>query len=85
MRPRTRILILFAILLMMAATAAHMLEAEKQPEQFGSLPGSMWWAVVTLTTTGYGDVVPSTTASRIFSLRFIDELLPQPHSHPTGS
>ena len=56
---------LFAILLMMAATAAHMLEGEKQPEQFGSLPGSMWWAVVTLTTTGYGDVVPVTAGGRI--------------------
>ena len=63
--PITSVLILFAILLMMAATAAHMLEAEKQPEQFGSLPGTMWWAVVTLTTTGYGDVVPVTAAGRV--------------------
>ncbi len=63
--PITSVLILFAILLMMAATAAHMLEAEKQPEQFGSLPGAMWWAVVTLTTTGYGDVVPVTPGGRV--------------------
>ena len=63
--PITSVLILFGILLMMAATAAHMLESHKQPEQFGSLPGSMWWAVVTLTTTGYGDVVPVTPGGRI--------------------
>ena len=55
--PIASVLILFAILLMIAATAAHMFERVKQPEQFGSLPGAMWWAVVTLTTTGYGDLV----------------------------
>ncbi len=34
-------------------------------QQFGSLPNAMWWSVVTLTTTGYGDVVPLTPAGRI--------------------
>lgn len=63
--PIASVLILFAILLMMAATGAHLLERVKQPEQFGSLPGAMWWAVVTLTTTGYGDVVPVTVGGRI--------------------
>ncbi|CAN5880309.1 cyclic nucleotide-gated ion channel [soil metagenome] len=63
--PIASVLILFAILLMMAATAAHMLERVRQPETFGSLPGAMWWAVVTLTTTGYGDVVPVTVGGRI--------------------
>ena len=59
------VLILFAILLMLAATAAHMLERVKQPDLFGSLPNAMWWAVVTLTTTGYGDVVPVTVGGRM--------------------
>jgi voltage-gated potassium channel len=63
--PIASVLILFAILLMIAATAAHMFERVKQPEQFGSLPGAMWWAVVTLTTTGYGDVVPLTLGGRL--------------------
>lgn len=63
--PLASILILFGIVLIIAATAAHMLEREKQPEQFGSLPGAMWWAVVTLTTTGYGDVVPVTVGGRL--------------------
>ncbi len=63
--PIASVLILFAILLMIAATAAHMFERVRQPEQFGSLPGAMWWAVVTLTTTGYGDVVPVTVGGRI--------------------
>jgi voltage-gated potassium channel len=63
--PIASVLILFAILLMIAATAAHMFERVKQPEPFGSLPGAMWWAVVTLTTTGYGDVVPLTLGGRL--------------------
>src|SRR5215211_6347694 len=63
--PIASVLILFAILLMIAATGAHMFERVKQPEQFGSIPGALWWAVVTLTTTGYGDVVPLTAAGRV--------------------
>jgi voltage-gated potassium channel len=63
--PIASVLILFGIVLMLAATAAHLLERVRQPEQFGSLPGAMWWAVVTLTTTGYGDVVPLTVGGRM--------------------
>jgi voltage-gated potassium channel len=59
------VLIVFAILLMSAATGAHIVERAGQPQQFGSLPNAMWWAVVTLTTTGYGDVVPLTLIGRI--------------------
>lgn len=63
--PIASVLIVFAILLMAAATGAHMIERERQPEAFGSLPNAMWWAVVTLTTTGYGDVVPLTAGGRV--------------------
>jgi voltage-gated potassium channel len=63
--PITSVLIVFAILLMSAATGAHMLERQGQPQAFGSLPNAMWWAVVTLTTTGYGDVVPLTLGGRL--------------------
>jgi voltage-gated potassium channel len=63
--PLTSVLILFGIVLMIAATAAHLMERVRQPDQFGSLPGAMWWAVVTLTTTGYGDVVPVTVGGRM--------------------
>jgi voltage-gated potassium channel len=63
--PLASILILFGILLISAATVAHMAERTKQPDQFGNLPAAMWWAVVTLTTTGYGDVVPVTIAGKL--------------------
>jgi voltage-gated potassium channel len=63
--PIASVLILFGIVLMLAATAAHLLERVRQPELFGSLPGAMWWAVVTLTTTGYGDVVPQTVGGKM--------------------
>jgi voltage-gated potassium channel len=56
---------LFAIVLFSAATIAHWLEGERQPEAFGSIPASLWWAVVTLTTTGYGDVVPQSALGRV--------------------
>jgi voltage-gated potassium channel len=56
---------LFVIVLFSAATIAHWLEGERQPEHFGSIPASLWWAVVTLTTTGYGDVVPQSAAGRV--------------------
>lgn len=63
--PIASVLIVFAILLMSAATGAHIVERDGQPQQFGTLPNAMWWAVVTLTTTGYGDVVPLTAMGRI--------------------
>ena len=56
---------LFMIVLFSAATMAHWLEGERQPEHFGSIPASLWWAVVTLTTTGYGDVVPQSALGRV--------------------
>lgn len=56
---------LFLIVLFSAATIAHWIESDRQPEHFGSIPASLWWVMVTLTTTGYGDVVPLSTAGRV--------------------
>lgn len=63
--PIAGVIVLFFIVLVIAATAAHLLERVRQPEAFGSLPNALWWAVVTLTTTGYGDVVPLTVGGRM--------------------
>jgi voltage-gated potassium channel len=43
----------------------HVLEREAQPATFGTIHGTLWWAIVTLTTTGYGDAVPVTPLGRI--------------------
>jgi voltage-gated potassium channel len=59
-RPLASVLVLFLIVLFLASAAMHVIEREGQPVAFGSLPAALWWAVVTLTTTGYGDEVPQT-------------------------
>jgi len=40
-------------------------EGAAQPKAFGSIPDAMWWAITTLTTVGYGDVVPITLQGRL--------------------
>jgi voltage-gated potassium channel len=59
------VLLVFGIVLLMAASAAYLLERAVQPQLFGSVPQALWWAIVTLTTTGYGDVVPMTPLGRV--------------------
>ncbi|HEX6442755.1 MAG TPA: cyclic nucleotide-gated ion channel [Stellaceae bacterium] len=59
------VLLGFAIVLLTAASFAYLFEREANPAVFGSIPDALWWAIVTLTTTGYGDVVPSTFAGRV--------------------
>lgn len=54
------------VLMVVAASGAYVLESKVQPENFGSIPEAMWWAVATLTTVGYGDVTPMTPLGKVF-------------------
>lgn len=49
-----------------ASTGIYYFEHQVQPEKFGSVPESAWWAIATLTTVGYGDVVPITPLGKMF-------------------
>lgn len=60
-------LFILFILIMIAATGMYFFERHIQPEHFGSIPQAMWWAVVTLTTLGYGDVIPATVMGKAFA------------------
>jgi len=59
------VLVLFLIALFLASAAMYALERQNQPQVFGTLPAALWWAVETLTTTGYGDEVPLTALGRL--------------------
>jgi voltage-gated potassium channel len=60
-------LIVTLILIFLASTGIYYFENEAQPEIFTSVIHSGWWAVVTLTTVGYGDVYPITIGGKIFT------------------
>jgi len=61
------VLTVFAIVLLLSATLVYVLERHVQPDVFHSIPAAMWWAIVTLTTTGYGDVTPQTVGGRMIA------------------
>lgn len=55
------------ILFYLSAVGIYYFENSVQPEAFSSIFSSLWWSVVTLTTVGYGDIVPITIGRRIFT------------------
>jgi voltage-gated potassium channel len=63
--PLLSVLVIFLMVLFLAAVGAYFLERDVQPATFGSVPAALWWAIATLTTVGYGDVVPITPLGRL--------------------
>jgi voltage-gated potassium channel len=60
-------LLLLLCAMTFAAAAMHAAEGAMQPKIFGTIPESMWWAIATLTTVGYGDAVPVTAIGRMIA------------------
>jgi len=66
-RALASVIVIFLTILVLSSVALHVLEGQAQPLQFGSVPLSLWWAVTTLSSTGYGDAVPATVLGRLIA------------------
>ena len=55
------------MLIIMASSLTYLAEHGAQPEAFSSIPAAMWWAIITMTSVGYGDVVPVTVLGKILA------------------
>jgi voltage-gated potassium channel len=60
-------LMMFLFFLIAAATLIYLIEGDAQPDKFGSIPRSLWWTSVTMTTVGYGDVVPASALGKLIA------------------
>jgi voltage-gated potassium channel len=60
-------LVILAGAVLVFASLLYAIEHDVQPDKFGTIPQAMWWAIVTLGTVGYGDVVPVTPLGKLVS------------------
>jgi voltage-gated potassium channel len=65
LKSMTAAMMVMVFLIVIAASLMHSIEGKLQPEVFGSIIKSLWWSVVTMTTVGYGDVVPVTLTGKV--------------------
>lgn len=59
------VIFILMLLIILSASGIYLVEYDAQPTEFNSIPHAMWWAVVTLTTVGYGDVTPITPLGKL--------------------
>jgi len=56
------------LMVMMTASFGYLFEHEAQPDKFDNIPNSIYWAVITLASVGYGDISPVTTMGRLVTV-----------------
>lgn len=61
------VLFVLCLLIIMASSLIYLVEHDAQPKAFNSIPDAMWWAVITMTSVGYGDVTPVTVMGKILA------------------
>lgn len=66
-RPIAAAMFVLMMLLIVVSSLAYIAESHAQPEAFGSIPAAMYWAITTMTTVGYGDVVPVTPLGKVLA------------------
>lgn len=69
-RKKPELIITFSattILLFVSGSLMYFVEHQAQPEKFSNIPETLWWAVITLTTVGYGDVYPVTPLGKLLT------------------
>jgi voltage-gated potassium channel len=66
-QPLLSVLLGFVVVLLVSASLEYLLERDAEPDKFGSVPAALWWAIETVTTTGYGDSVPGTPLGRVLA------------------
>jgi voltage-gated potassium channel len=66
-RPIAAAMFVLMMLLIVVSSLAYIAEGHAQPEAFGSIPAAMYWAITTMTTVGYGDVVPVTPLGKVLA------------------
>ena len=60
-------LLMLICIMCLSAEGIYLIEGSAQPKVFGDLPTCMYWAIITLTTVGYGDITPITAIGRIWA------------------
>ena len=61
-------ILLTFVTIFISAVCLYLVEGDIYPEAFGSIPRALWWSSVTLTTIGYGDVVPISVFGKILTI-----------------